>query len=245
VNYAVRRCCDDWLPAGALAGTRRPWPRTSSSWSRCWRSSGTSGCGTCTSPTSTRHSPRQRRRRELDGGDGAFGADQGLRARPKHLVLRNVSALSGTPPGLEGRPSRGKTLAQATALTAAAKASGPRTQAYGCCRCVPGCAPRRHGRPGGKTPTSVSRMAIRCGRRAWRCGGRCLSPRFVRTTCPAGCPMPTCLEDCACSLELTALICTDKLNVRLTQVEERRRYARPCSASRASSVFGWSTEPVR
>jgi hypothetical protein len=52
------------------------------------------------------------------------------RAQAKNLVLRNVSALTGTPPGREGRPSRSMTLAQATALTAAAKAAGPRIHAY-------------------------------------------------------------------------------------------------------------------
>jgi integrase len=52
------------------------------------------------------------------------------RAQAKNLVLRNVSALTGTPPGQQGRPSRSMTLAQANALTAAAKAAGPRTHAY-------------------------------------------------------------------------------------------------------------------
>jgi integrase len=52
------------------------------------------------------------------------------RAQAKNLVLRNVSALTGTPPGRQGRPSRSLTLAQATAVTAAAKAAGPRTYAY-------------------------------------------------------------------------------------------------------------------
>jgi len=52
------------------------------------------------------------------------------RAQAKDLVLRNVSALTGTPPGREGRPSRSMTLAQATALTTAARTAGPRTYAY-------------------------------------------------------------------------------------------------------------------
>jgi hypothetical protein len=52
------------------------------------------------------------------------------RAQAKNLVLRNVSALTGMPPGQQGRPSRSMTLAQATAVTAAAKAAGPRTHAY-------------------------------------------------------------------------------------------------------------------
>ena len=52
------------------------------------------------------------------------------RAQAKNLVLRNVSALTGTPPGQRGRPSRSMTLAEATALTAAASAAGPRTYAY-------------------------------------------------------------------------------------------------------------------
>jgi len=52
------------------------------------------------------------------------------RAQAKDLVLRNVSALTGTPPGTPGRPSRSMTLAQASALTGAARAAGPRTYAY-------------------------------------------------------------------------------------------------------------------
>jgi len=49
------------------------------------------------------------------------------RAQATNLVLRNVSALTGTPPGTVGRPSRSMTLAQASAVTAAAKEAGPRT----------------------------------------------------------------------------------------------------------------------
>jgi hypothetical protein len=49
------------------------------------------------------------------------------RAQAKNLVLRNVSVLTGTPPGQQGRPSRSMTLAHATAVTAAAQAAGPRT----------------------------------------------------------------------------------------------------------------------
>jgi integrase len=52
------------------------------------------------------------------------------RAQAKNLVLRNVSALGGTPPGREGRPSRSMTLAQATAVSAAAQEAGPRIHAY-------------------------------------------------------------------------------------------------------------------
>jgi integrase len=52
------------------------------------------------------------------------------RAQAKNLVLRDVSALTGTPPGRAGRPGRSMTLAQATALTAAAMAAGPRMYAY-------------------------------------------------------------------------------------------------------------------
>jgi len=52
------------------------------------------------------------------------------RAQATNLVLRNVSALTGTPPGTQGRPSRSMTLAQAGALTTAARAAGPRMCAY-------------------------------------------------------------------------------------------------------------------
>jgi integrase len=52
------------------------------------------------------------------------------RAQAKNLVPRNVSALTGTPRGQTGRPSRSMTLTQAAALQAAAKAAGPRIYAY-------------------------------------------------------------------------------------------------------------------
>ncbi len=52
------------------------------------------------------------------------------RAQAKNLELRNVSALTGAPPGQQGRPSRSMTMAQATAVAAAARAAGPRTHAY-------------------------------------------------------------------------------------------------------------------
>jgi integrase len=52
------------------------------------------------------------------------------RAQAKNLVLRNVSALTGTPPGTQGRASRSMSLAQAAALAAAAQAAGPRMCAY-------------------------------------------------------------------------------------------------------------------
>jgi integrase len=52
------------------------------------------------------------------------------RAQAKNLVVRNVSALTGTPVGHGGRPSRSMTLAQANALSVAAKAAPPRIYAY-------------------------------------------------------------------------------------------------------------------
>jgi integrase len=52
------------------------------------------------------------------------------RAQAKNLVLRNVSVLTGTPLGQQGRPSRSMTLAEATALTAAAEVAVRRTHAY-------------------------------------------------------------------------------------------------------------------
>ena len=74
--------------------------------------------------------PRSPSSGQFDGGDGAPGTDPGItRAQAKNLVLRSVSALTGTPPGRQGRPSRSMTLAQATAVTAAARAAGPRTRA--------------------------------------------------------------------------------------------------------------------
>jgi integrase len=53
-----------------------------------------------------------------------------MRAQAKNLVMRNVSALTGTPPGQKGRPSRSMTRTEASALMAAAQAAGPRICAY-------------------------------------------------------------------------------------------------------------------
>jgi hypothetical protein len=52
------------------------------------------------------------------------------RAQAENLVLRNVAGLTGTPAGRGGRPSCSMTLAQATAVTAAAQAAGPLTHVY-------------------------------------------------------------------------------------------------------------------
>jgi len=51
-------------------------------------------------------------------------------AEANDLVTRNVSALTGTPRGQAGRPSRSMTLAQTQALLAAAQEAGPRIHAY-------------------------------------------------------------------------------------------------------------------
>ena len=52
------------------------------------------------------------------------------RAHANSLVARNVSALTGTPSGQAGRPSRSMTLAQTQALIAAAEEAEPRICAY-------------------------------------------------------------------------------------------------------------------
>jgi integrase len=132
VNYTVRRCCEDWF-AGGLPGRD---PKTVAK-NKFVLEPVLAVIGTM-------------RLRELDVTD----VDRALaavalsrssatvamahlaltraitRAQAKDLVLRNVSALTGTPPGREGRPSRSMTLAQASAVTAAAKAAGPRIYAY-------------------------------------------------------------------------------------------------------------------
>jgi len=110
------------------------------------------------------------------------------RAQAKNLVLRNVSALTG----MQGRPSRSMTLAQASALTAAAKAAGPRTCAYILLSLGTGCGPRKHGRCGGSTSTSATPPACRLARPAWRCGGRCGLrdlPRPASHGGPSRCPI--------------------------------------------------------
>jgi integrase len=131
-NYTVRVCCEDWLASG-LPGRD---PRTIEK-NRYVLEPVLAVIGTV-------------RLRDLDvtGVDKALTAVAATRststvamahlaltraitrAQAKNLVLRNVSALTGTPPGQAGRPSRSMTLAQATALTTAAKAAGPRTHAY-------------------------------------------------------------------------------------------------------------------
>jgi len=131
-NYTVRRCCEDWL-TGGLPGRD---PKTIEK-NRYVLEPILAVIGTV-------------RLRDLDVTDvdnaltavaatrsGSTVAMAHLsltraitRAQAKNLVLRNVSALTGTPPGQQGRPSRSMTLAVATALTAAAEAAGPRTCAY-------------------------------------------------------------------------------------------------------------------
>ena len=132
MNYTVRRCCEDWL-TGGLPGRD---PKTVAK-NKYVLEPLLAVIGTV-------------RLRDLDVTDvdnalAAVAATRSsstvamahlaltraiTRAQAKNLVLRNVSALTGTPPGQQGRPSRSMTLAQATALTAAARAAGPRTHAY-------------------------------------------------------------------------------------------------------------------
>ena len=126
LNYTVRRCCEDWL-TGGLPGRD---PKTVEK-NRYVLEPLLAVIGTV-------------RLRDLDVTD----VDQALaalaaarssatvamahlaltraitRAQAKNLVLRNVSALTGTPPGQQGRPSRSMTLAEAIALTAAAERPG-------------------------------------------------------------------------------------------------------------------------
>jgi integrase len=132
VNYTVRRCCEDWL-TGGLPGRD---PKTIEK-NRYVLEPLLAVIGTV-------------RLRDLDVTDvdkalAAVAASRSsstvamahlaltraiTRAQAKNLAVRNVSALTGTPTGQQGRPSRSMALGQATALTAAAKAAGPRTHAY-------------------------------------------------------------------------------------------------------------------
>jgi integrase len=131
-SYTVRRCCEDWL-AGGLPGRD---PKTVVK-NRLVLEPVLAVIGTV-------------RLRELDVTDvdkalAAVAASRSsatvamahlaltraiTRAQAHNLVLRNVSALTGTPLGQKGRPSRSMTLAQATALITAARAAGPRICAY-------------------------------------------------------------------------------------------------------------------
>ena len=82
------------------------------------------------------------------------------RAQAKNLVLGTVSALTGTPTGRQGRPSCSMTLAQATAVTTAAKTAGPRTCVHVMLSLCTGCGPRKRGRRcGGSRSTSAIRTA--------------------------------------------------------------------------------------
>jgi hypothetical protein len=130
-SYTVRRCCEDWL-SGGLPGR----DATTVAKNRYVLAPVLATIGTV-------------RLRDLDVTDvdnalAAVAATRSsatvamahlaltraiTRAQAKNLVLRNVSALTGTPPGREGRPSRSMTLAQATAL-AASPATAPTSAAF-------------------------------------------------------------------------------------------------------------------
>jgi integrase len=131
-SYTVRRCCEDWLAGGLRCRD----PKTVAK-NRFVLEPVLAVIGTV-------------RLRDLDVTDvdkalAAVAVSRSsatvamahlaltraiTRAQVSNLVLRNVSALTGTPAGTGGRPSRGMTLAQATAVTAAARAAGPRIHAY-------------------------------------------------------------------------------------------------------------------
>jgi hypothetical protein len=128
LNYTVRRCCEDWLTSGLPGRDAKTIAKNKYVLEPLLAVIGTV------------------RLRDLDvtDVDRAVAASRSsatvamahlaltraiTRAQAKNLVLRNVSALTGTPPGREGRPSRSMTLAQANALTVAARAAGPGTHA--------------------------------------------------------------------------------------------------------------------
>ena len=131
-NYTVRRCCEEWLADG-LPGRD---PKTVAK-NKFVLESVLAGIGSI-------------RLRELDVTDvdralAAVAATRSsstvamahlaltraiTRVQAKNLVLRNVSALTGTPQGREGRPSRSMTLAQAKSLVVAAMAAGSQICAY-------------------------------------------------------------------------------------------------------------------
>jgi hypothetical protein len=130
-DYTVRRCCEDWL-AGGLPG-RDPKTIEKNRY--------------VLEPLLTVIGTVRLRDLEVTDVDTALAAVAAVRssatvamahlaltraitrAQAENLVLRNVSALTGTPPGRPGRPSRSMTLAQATAVTAAARTAGPRVRA--------------------------------------------------------------------------------------------------------------------
>jgi hypothetical protein len=131
-NYTVRRCCEGWLTSGLPGRDAKTVAKNKYVLEPLLAVIGGG------------------RLRDVDVADvenalAAFAATRGsstlaiahlaltraiTRAQAKNLVLRNVSALTRTPPDKEGRPGRSMTLAQATAVTTAAQAAGPRAHAY-------------------------------------------------------------------------------------------------------------------
>jgi integrase len=131
-TYTVRQCCEDWLSRGlagrdpktveknryvldpllAVIGGIRLRELTAADVDRALRE-----------VAKTRSSPTV--------GVSHLALTRAIRlAEANDLVTRNVSALTGTPRGQAGRPSRSMTLAQTQALLAAAQEAGPRIHAY-------------------------------------------------------------------------------------------------------------------
>ncbi len=173
-NYTVDRCCEDWLTDG-LPG----------------RDPNTVAKNSCVlAPVRAAIGSIRLKELKVADVDRALAAvaktrssatvamaHQALsraitRAQAHDLVMRNVSALTATPPGQRGRPSRSVTLAQAMALTAAAKSSGRGCMPTWCCRCARVCGPRKRGRCDVGRWISANPVACRRGPRAWRCGVR-------------------------------------------------------------------------
>ena len=109
-------------------------------------------------------------------------------AESRDLVRRNVAALTDTPKGQEGRPSKAMSLVQGQALLReAADLDRHRLGAYVSICLQTGSAPRRRARSRGSMLIStVSRTPARRCRRASLCGGRCASTATRRPGCRGG-----------------------------------------------------------
>jgi hypothetical protein len=127
-SYTVRACCEDWLAGGLLGRDPKTVaknkfvlePVLAMIGSLRLRDLGVNDVDRALAATAAARSSSTVAMAHLALTRAI------TRAQAQDLVLWNVSALTGTPPGRQGRPSRGMTLPQATAATAAAKAAGPR-----------------------------------------------------------------------------------------------------------------------
>jgi hypothetical protein len=127
LNYTVRVCCEDWLASGLPGRDPKTIEENGYVLEPLLAMIGTVRLDLAVTDVDKALAALAASRSSSTVAMAHLALTRAItRAQAKNLVLRNVSALTGTPPGQQGRPSRSMTLAQANALTAAAKAAGPR-----------------------------------------------------------------------------------------------------------------------